>query len=84
MRVTLKLYASLGQFLPEGEHGRRAVEVELEPGATVDTLIERFRLPRPLCHLVLLNGVFVPPQERDGRSCQEGDEVAIWPPVAGG
>ena len=47
-------------------------------------VIERFSLPPRLVHLVLLDGAFVPPGERDGRVLHDGETLAIWPPVAGG
>ena len=34
--------------------------------------------------LVLLDGTFVPPAERDARILRDGETLAIWPPVAGG
>ena len=34
--------------------------------------------------LVLINGVFVAPQERNKPLLRDGDTLAIWPPVAGG
>ena len=34
-------------------------------------------------HLVLVNGVFLPPSQRT-RALEAGDELAIWPAVAGG
>jgi sulfur carrier protein ThiS len=37
-----------------------------------------------LVHLVLINGVYVPPDERATRRLAEGDVLAIWPPIAGG
>jgi hypothetical protein len=37
-----------------------------------------------LVHLVLINGVYVPPEERGTRMLAEGDTLAIWPPIAGG
>jgi hypothetical protein len=33
---------------------------------------------------VLVNGVFVPPRERESLRLAPGDALAIWPPVAGG
>jgi sulfur carrier protein ThiS len=37
-----------------------------------------------LVHLVLVNGSFVPPEQRATRELVEGDVLAIWPPIAGG
>jgi len=33
---------------------------------------------------VLVNGVFVQPADRLSRRLNEGDVLAIWPPIAGG
>jgi sulfur carrier protein ThiS len=41
-------------------------------------------MPPKLVHLVLVNGVYVPPEERATRTLAPGDVLAIWPPVAGG
>ena len=43
-----------------------------------------FALPPRLTHLVLINGVFVPPEERATSFLKEGDTLAVWPPIAGG
>lgn len=56
----------------------------MEEGATPLHLIERYALPLKLCHLVLVNGLYVEPFQRDKRQLVEGDTVAIWPPIAGG
>jgi sulfur carrier protein ThiS len=84
MRITLKLYASLGDYLPESARSSRTLPIELPAEASVESVIDRFGLPRKLCHIVLINGAFVPPEERAGRRFAEGDELAIWPPIAGG
>jgi len=83
MRIRLKLYASLGEYLPAGA-ADNMVELEVEEGATPSALIERYQIPRRLAHLVLRNGVFIPPGERDTTALADGDTLAIWPPVAGG
>ena len=83
MRVTFKLYASLGEYLPP-EAVDHAVELEYDAPVTPFQLLDRFGVPHALAHLVLRNGVFVPPGERDCLLLADGDALAVWPPVAGG
>jgi sulfur carrier protein ThiS len=84
MRVTFKLYAMLADHLPETARKTNSLELDVSPGSTVGELIDKFKLPPKLVHLVLVNGEFVPPAERSGRMLAEGDVLAIWPPIAGG
>ncbi|MBI1731409.1 MAG: MoaD/ThiS family protein [Gammaproteobacteria bacterium] len=83
MRITLKLYAGLGEFLPPGARDN-ATEVEIVAGASLQEIIDRFHVPRERAHLVLVNGVYVNRSERDARVLTDGDVLAVWPPVAGG
>lgn len=83
MKVILKLYASLSDYLPaEARHNQ--VQLDVDDDATVGALIERYRLPPKLTHLVLVNGVFVAPAARATTVLREGDQLAVWPPIAGG
>ncbi len=84
MKVTLKLYAALSDHLPEQARRTNALELDLDPGTTPARVIERQKLPLKLCHLVLIDGVFIPPVERATRTLNEGETLAIWPPIAGG
>lgn len=83
MHVTLKLYASLGQYLPANA-ARNEARIEVADGLTIRELLESHQVPREACHLVLLNGVFQPPAKRAEVRLKDGDAVAVWPPVAGG
>ena len=83
MKVILKLYASLSDYLP-AEARQNQVQLDVDDGATVGALIERYRLPPKLTHLVLVNGVFIPPAARATTVLREGDQLAVWPPIAGG
>ncbi len=83
MKITLKLFASLTDYLPEGAV-RNAAEVEVPAGASLNAVIDRYRVSRELAHLVLVNGVYAGASEREKSCLKEGDTLAIWPPVAGG
>ena len=83
MRVQLELYASLMRHLPS-DADRHRVTLELPDGATAHDLLDRYRVPHEQAHLVLRNGVFLHPEERDRLALEDGDVIAAWPPVAGG
>jgi len=83
LRITLKLFASLADYLPAGSLNNR-VEFEVGENESVTEIIEHFNLPQKLVHLVLVNGVYLSPAERSTRRLNEGDQLAIWPPIAGG
>ena len=83
MLVTIKLYATLTDYLPAGSRNNR-VEVELAENTTVVAALAPFLLPPKLTHLVLVNGVFIPPESRAVTRLQPGDTLAVWPPIAGG
>ncbi|MDA1089725.1 MAG: MoaD/ThiS family protein [Proteobacteria bacterium] len=87
MKIRIKLFASLGKYIPKGTAvgptGNEADMVAAD-GATISAIIGRLDLPVEFCHLVLVNGYFIAPSERGGHVLIEGDDLAIWPPVAGG
>lgn len=84
MKISFKLYASLGQYLPAAARDENRVELDLPEAATVAQVIEPFGLPAKLVHLVLVNGVYVAPEQRLSHVLKDGDTLAIWPPIAGG
>lgn len=84
MHITFKLYASLTDYLPAERRPGNAIELDVAQGASVAEIIAPFNLPLKMVHLVLINGHFVPPEQRGSRTLAEGDVLAIWPPIAGG
>ena len=84
MNITFKLYASLTDYLPVDARRSNRVALEVGADATIATIIEPYGLPMKLVHLVLVNGVYVPPEQRATRTFVDGDVLAIWPPIAGG
>ena len=84
MQITFKLYASLTEHLPPEHRRANQMTLDVPDGATVAEVVAPFALPMRLVHLVLINGAFVPPEQRATRALQPGDVLAIWPPIAGG
>ena len=83
MRVSVKLYALLSDYLPSGAEDNQ-VQLDLPEGTTPEDVFAKFNLPRQYCSIVLVNGVYVEPSERGSHALNENDTLAIWPPVAGG
>ncbi len=83
MKITLKLFASLGDLLPLGAKSN-AIEIDIDETATLNEIIQRYKIPPKMAHLVLINGVYSYPADRDSALLKPGDVLAIWPPVAGG
>ena len=83
MKITFKLFATLGDHLPAHRKGNE-VEIEVDPEHSIMRIIEPYGLPPKLVHLVLVNGHYINPEDRSTRTLQEGDALAIWPPIAGG
>ncbi len=81
--ATLKLYASLSEFLPAGAVKNEA-EIEVGKADSIARIIERYELPERLVHLVVIDGVYIEPEDRSLRILSPGEVLAIWPPVAGG
>ena len=84
MKLTLKLYASLTDYLPAAARIGNRIELEVAAHATIAQIIEPYGMPIKLVHLVLVNGVYIAPEARATRTLVEGDVLAIWPPIAGG
>ncbi|MCZ4305498.1 MoaD/ThiS family protein [Zoogloeaceae bacterium G21618-S1] len=83
MKLKFKLFASLTDYLPADRKGN-IVDLDLPAGTTIQTVIDQYRVPEKSAHLVLVNGRFIPPSARASHVLEENDELAIWPPVAGG
>jgi len=83
MNITLKLYATLSDYLPDQTKDNK-VELSVRDKTTIDEVVEQFNLPHKLVSLVLVNGVYVYPTARITTKLKEGDVLAIWPPIAGG
>ena len=80
--VRFKLYAGLTDYLPP-EASSNAVQLQLSDDASPSSVLRKHRVPKRLAHLVMVNGIYVNPSDRD-KPLNDGDTLAVWPPVAGG
>jgi molybdopterin converting factor small subunit len=83
MKIRLKLFAALRDYLPAGSTSNE-VELEVADRISVQGLIHLEMVPAKRVHLVLVNGYHVPPSAYGATILKDADVVAIWPPVAGG
>ena len=79
LTVQIKLFATLVRDRPGWRHGQ-AVAVSVPPGDDLGRVLARLDLPPHRVHHVFVNGRrrpldYVP---------QDGDELAVFPPLAGG
>jgi len=75
----VRLYATLRRYRPEVKLGE-SLPMELPEGSTVGQLIARLGIPARVVKSIFVNRR---PQDPE-HVLQNGDEVAIFPPVAGG
>ena len=84
MKIAFKLFASLTDYLPPEARRSNIVEIDVAPDAQISQVIDSFGLPRKKVHLVLVNGSSIEPEKWSTLTLNEGDVLAIWPPIAGG
>jgi sulfur carrier protein ThiS len=83
MKVTLKLYATLRDYLPSHEGGPQAI-LELPEQATLADALAELAVPVALAHIVLINGHHVLRPDIAERELHDGDQVAVFPAIGGG
>lgn len=84
MQIRIKLYASLSELLPQGVKAHEGFLLDIDDDLTPNQLIDQLHVPRPMAHLILRNGVYIKPEDRDRPLFEDDDVFAVWPPVAGG
>ena len=80
MRITVKLYATLRRFAPEGTMIGEAFEVYSQ-GTTIGDHIKQLGVSEEQAKIVMVNGQRV---TNMNSSLAENDLVVIFPPVGGG
>ena len=80
MQVRVKLMAALRNKLPADAKGGVA-ELELDAASKVSAALVRLGIAAGQVHLVMVNGEM---DHDRSRILKDGDEVTVFPPVAGG
>ncbi len=74
MKVNVKLFASLRTFGPDDQ------VIELPDHTTIDDVIRYLKIPSTIRLLKIVNGEHRPTDHE----LKDGDELALFPPIAGG
>lgn len=81
--ITVKLFAALAKTSAENIGGEIR-SYPLHDHDTINSIIERAELANKNIHLAILNGTYVDKTQRDTKLLQDGDVLALWPPIVGG
>lgn len=78
MRITVKLYATLRQCLPQAP--RSGLALDVPAGTTVEAMLPRLGLPDGVALVAMVN------EKVEGLEhvLADGDVLSLFPPVAGG
>jgi len=79
VRVEVRLFATLGRYLPESSQTDSAF-LEMPEGSTVADVASALGIPATLSRITLVNDA----EADDGLRLSPGDVVTLFPPLAGG
>lgn len=79
MKVEVRLFATLQSYLPVDACGD-GVSLVFPPGATVGDVVASLNIPSDVACLIVVNGRDAAPEQ----VLAPGDELAMFPPLAGG
>lgn len=77
LKIELRFFADLRRYLPGDGAPHLA---ELAEGATVADVLAAYSIPADKPRIILINGIHADKSAR----LEEGDVLALFPPVAGG
>jgi molybdopterin converting factor small subunit len=81
MRVYVKIYASLRQYVSNSAEISRKEGWEVAQGASVDDVLRELHFPENLKILALINGAHCLDR---GASLKDGDSLLLYPLMSGG
>lgn len=82
MKITVKLFSSLMEYLPSGTVGNSIELIENSPPTPTD-IVKRLNIPSAEVRTMMLNGAFLPEEARH-KPLGSGDVLSVWPAIQGG
>ena len=82
MKVTIKFFSSLMEYLPANATDNSVEIVQASP-VSPNQVLERYKIPEGEVQTMMINGVFLPPEKRD-EPLSDGDTLTVWPALQGG
>lgn len=79
MLVEVRLYSGLEKYVSNATYGK-PIELDLPHGTTPKMLLDQLGIPQEQVFSILVNGTH---RDRND-SLEDGDRVALFPPVGGG
>jgi molybdopterin converting factor small subunit len=81
MKIVVKLFATLREYLPCGPD-KYSCPMEVKENSRVEEVVDQLKIPKEIPLIILINGI--QSQEREKQVLKEGDVLSIFPPIAGG
>ena len=78
MKIHVKLFATLRKYLPG--QSKQQLDLELSDGSTVSQVLQQLGVPESEVAFVFVNSK----QHKLDQPLSPGDELGIFPPMAGG
>ena len=83
MQVSVTLFGGLRHFLPAGSSFNRC-SLEIDDGASLETLLGQLQIPADKPYLVLLNDSKINAEDYAAIEIGADDEIVLLPPIKGG
>jgi sulfur carrier protein ThiS len=83
MKISVTLFGGLRQYLPAGS-GYNNCDIEIEEGASLQTLLTKVAIPDGKPYLVMHNDTRITAEQYAELNIQSDDQVVLLPPIKGG